>query len=89
MKLPGLVWDKWNKEHIKKHKVTVIEAEEAYVLSQVISKGQRGRVFIISKIRNGRMITVFLSYEKQKRPYVVSARDSSVTERRLYYEKYQ
>ena len=87
MKLPKLVWDRWNKEHIKKHKVTVAEVEEAYTRHQLELKGKRGRAEIISKNRNGRMITIFLSFDQQLRPYVVSARDASKKERSIYYEK--
>jgi len=87
MRLPALIWDTWNREHIKKHNVTVIEAEEAYTSHELVSKSKHGRVEIISKIRNGRMITIFLSFERQLRPYIVSARDSSKKERSIYYEK--
>lgn len=87
MSLPRLVWDEWNREHIKKHVITVSEVEEAYELCDLVAKGKRGRTEIISKIRNGRMITVFLSFERQAGPYVVSARDSSKKERSIYYEK--
>lgn len=87
MKLPKLVWDEWNREHIKKHRVTVTETEEVYIQRELILKGKHGRVEIISKIRNGRMITIFLSFDRQQRPYVVTARDSSKKERSTYYEK--
>ena len=29
IKIEQLIWDEWNKEHIKKHKVAVSEVEEA------------------------------------------------------------
>lgn len=29
-KKPPLIWDDWNREHIKKHSVTVAEVEEVY-----------------------------------------------------------
>lgn len=89
MSLPKLIWDEWNREHIKKHKISVDEVEEAYILYELVAKAKRGRVEIISKIHNGRMITVFLSFDRQDGPYLVSARDSSKKERRIYYEKIQ
>lgn len=87
MKWPKLIWDEWNREHIKKHNVNIYEVEEAYELRELTSEGKRNRVEVISKISNGRMITIFLSFERQLGPYVVSARDSSKKERSIYYEK--
>lgn len=86
MSLPKLIWDEWNREHIKKHNITVDEVEEAYILYELVARTRKGRSEIISRIRNGRMITVFVSYERQPGPYVVSARDSSKKERSIYYE---
>lgn len=84
MKRPALVWNDWNKEHIKKHLVTISEAEEAYDKSNLVAKGKDNRVLILSKIKNGKMIALFLSFKKQPLPYVVSARDASKKERRIY-----
>jgi uncharacterized DUF497 family protein len=84
MKLPRLVWDAWNKEHIKKHKVTVSETEESYqnLIGRSGSYDNREMFFGITK--KGRLITISVSYEKQKQPYVVSVRDMSKKERRKY-----
>lgn len=84
---PVLVWDAWNKEHIKKHAVTVAEVEEGYQKSELVAKGKKKRTQILSKLKNGRLVIIFLSFAKQPEPYVVSARDASNTERRTYYEK--
>ncbi|MBI3559864.1 hypothetical protein HY087_01920 [Candidatus Gottesmanbacteria bacterium] len=85
-KLP-LVWDAWNREHIKKHSLTIAEAEEAYTHSLASFTAKAGRTGIIAKIKNGRMIVIFLSFERQKGPYVVSARDANVKERSIVYEQ--
>lgn len=84
---PTLVWNNWNREHIKKHSVTVEEAEEAYDKSEIVAEGKNNRIYVLSKVRNGRIIIVYLSFQKQTRPYVVSARDASKKERRIYEEK--
>lgn len=89
MKKPALVWDEWNREHIKKHNVTEKEVEEAYEKSDIEAEAKYGRKFVLSKISNGRLITIFLSFKKQAEPYLVSARDASNKERRIYYEKYE
>lgn len=88
-KKPALVWDNWNREHIKKHKLTVAEVEECYAAEQRVKRiGKNDRPEYIAKLKNKRLIAIFVSFEKQSEPYVVSARDASVKERRIYYEKF-
>lgn len=84
---PALVWDKWNREHIKKHKVTALEVEEVYIRATVSLKAKMGREEIVAKTSTKRIIAIFLSFERQIGPYVVSARDANKKERRKYYEK--
>lgn len=87
VKEPPLVWDKWNIEHIKKHEVTVKEVEEAYRSITIKRKSYSDRIIILGKTKLGRFLTIVVSCEKQKEPYVVSARHMSIKERRLYHEK--
>lgn len=88
MKKPALVWDEWNREHIKKHDVTVDEAEDAYENEVGRSNSYGGRESIFGITKTGRLITVVVSYEKQKEPYVVTVRVMSKKERRKHiYEK--
>jgi uncharacterized DUF497 family protein len=42
-------------------------------------------LIIIGRTRK-RILTIVLSFEKQKQGYVVSARDASKKERKVYYE---
>ena len=80
----------WNREHIQKHMVTREEAEEAYHSKDAIeTSGRYGRPQYITKLKNGRLLVIFLSFERQEGPYIVSARDAGVKERRIYYEKVQ
>ena len=46
-KKPPLIWDDWNREHIKKHSVTVAEVEEvyAYPLASFGSKEAKNKDF--------------------------------------------
>lgn len=85
-KLRVLVWDEWNGEHIKKHKVTIKEVEEAYQSKIVETSSYLGRTVILGKTKKGRLLTIVVSSQKQQHPYVVSARDMSKKERRIYYE---
>lgn len=82
----NLVWDSWNLEHIKKHNVSKYEVEIAFKNKSLLIESYRGRLLIISKTKRGRVLTVVLSFEKQKDAYVVSARDSSKREKEKYNE---
>ncbi len=82
-----LVWDEWNKEHIKKHGVSVPEVKEACKNRIVTKQSYSSRQMILGLTRRKRLLVVFLSFEKQKEGYVVSARDMSSKERKIYYEK--
>ena len=83
-----LIWDSWNKEHIKKHNVEVIEVEEACkASSKIIIKSYLGRTVILSTTNKGRLLTVVGSQDRQKELYVVSTRDMSKKERRIYREQ--
>ena len=84
---PPLEWDNWNIEHIKKHAVTKEEVEEVYRTSTKLVQSYKKRKLILGKTKVGRLLTVVISYEKQINPYVVSARDMSQKERRIYYEQ--
>lgn len=84
MSLPKLVWDEWNKEHIKKHKVSVKEVEEANANEVGRSGSYDNREMIYGITKRKRAITISVSYAKQKDPYVVSARNMSKKERRKY-----
>ena len=77
-----MIWDDWNTNHIKKHDVKREEVEEVYYKPIKIVKTKFGRKMVFGKTKSGRMLTVVLSFEKQACPYVVSARDASIKERR-------
>ena len=82
-----LFWDEWNIEHIKKHDVSVNEVEEVYKSKKITKQSYLDRNIILGKTKKERLLTVVISTEKQKNPYVVSARDMSKKERRYYYEQ--
>ena len=82
----NLVWDKWNLEHIKKHNVSKYEVEVAFKNKELLTESYKGRILIISRTKKGRILTIALSFEKQKDAYLVSARDSSKKERGKYNE---
>ena len=82
-----LVWDSWNKSHIKKHQVAISEVEEAYSGEIVESKSYLGRKVIFVRTRERRGLTIVVSPGVNSRHYVISARDMSKKERRLYEQE--
>lgn len=82
-----LVWDDWNKEHLKKHKVSVREVKQAFKAKEIVQESYKGRLIVIGRTKKSRILTIVLSLEKQKNAYVVSARDSNKKERKIYNEK--
>ena len=81
-----LVWDAYNIEHIKKHDVTVDEAEEAVKNFILHKQGKKGRYLAIG-ISGSRLISLIVRRESVGVYYLVTARDSSKKERRDIYEK--
>ena len=82
-----LIWDEWNLNHIKKHKVYKNEVEEAFYSKVYEGEIYSRRKIIFGKTNKGRLLIIIISFLKQKNPYVVSARDMNKKERRIYYEK--
>jgi len=82
-----LVWDHWNKDHIKKHSVSIREVEEVYNNHIIQVESYKNRLLILGKTKQDRLLTVVCSHELQDDLYVVSARDMSKKERRIYYEQ--
>ena len=82
-----LEWDEWNTNHIAKHGVSRKEVEEAI-------RDPRAKMRKISKNRYaligsawGRILTVFLDFLEGGRYYVVTARDSTAKEKKIYKRK--
>jgi len=86
IKLAQLVWDDWNKEHIKKHNITVSEVEEAVVSLLAHRMGHSGKIILIGRSGN-RLIAMIMAHKEDNKYYIVTARDADRKERRLVYEK--
>lgn len=65
------------------------EVEEVFVSKRITRQSYQNRKLLTGKTKNGRLLTIVISKEKQSDPYVVSARDASQKERRYYYEQTQ
>ena len=81
-----LIWDEWNREHIKKHNVSMVEVEEAAKNVITHKKAKFGRYLIMSRV-GSRMISVVISKQEAGVYYPATARDSAKKEREIIYEK--
>jgi uncharacterized DUF497 family protein len=80
-----LIFDKYNLEHIKKHKVTREDIEQLKEFAYH-RKTHTGRYLIVGRV-NSRILTVVIKREFIGQYYVVSARDASKKERKDLYDK--
>ena len=78
-----LIWDGLIIDHIRKHNVTVLEVEEAYLNKKIESETYLNRKKILAITKEGRLLTIIISQNL----CVVTARDMSRKERVKYYEK--
>jgi len=81
-----LIWNEYNVEHIKKHKVTVEEVENLARNITAHKKAKKGRYLIIGRVRT-RILSVVLNRKGLGIYYPLSARDSDKKERAILYEK--
>lgn len=81
-----LIWDTWNREHIKKHAISPKEVEEAVNRAATYKEAHSGRLMVIGR-SGGRILSVVLAKEKAHRYYVITARDADKKERKLVYEQ--
>ena len=85
IQIEQLIWDDVNREHIEKHTVTKEEVQEAIAHITAHRKGYLGRIALIG--RSGkRILAVLVAPKKDKKYYVVTARDADKKERRLVYD---
>jgi len=84
--LEQLIWDDWNTGHIKKHKVTRAEVEEAIQRVKTHEEVKNGRFLLIGRA-GSRLLSVILSQEEGNKYYVVTARDAARKERKHFYEE--
>ncbi len=81
-----LIWDDANKEHIKKHDVSLEQVEEVGKNQLAHEKGHSGRYIIIGR-SGARILSVVIRRIKTGIYYPVTARDADKDERRRVYEK--
>lgn len=80
-----LIWDDWNTNHLKKHKVTPTEAEEACRNKPLLIDGKKGRIIALGETNKKQPIAVVLDPDPELEVYYpVTSRPASRKERRLY-----
>lgn len=82
-----LVWDEYNLEHIKKHKVTKSEVEEACFKPMCSFRSYQQRLIFVGKTREGRLLSLVLVEKSKGVYYLVTARDTSRKEKGLINDK--
>lgn len=86
IKIKELVWSESNIEHVKKHRASIFEIEEAAKNYIVHRRGKFGRYLLFG--RSGtRILTVVVFRVGMGTYQLVTSRDSDKNERRRVYEK--
>ncbi len=87
MRIQDFEWDDENVEHIARHDVNPEEVEEACYLKPYVLRGRQGRYLVYSQTEEGRYLLVVGHYLGQGMFRVITARDMTESERRLYKNK--
>jgi uncharacterized DUF497 family protein len=82
-----LIWDEWNINHIKKHNVKSNEVEEACDNLIEVFESYNNRLIILGKTDKKRILAIIMAQIDKNSYYVVTARDASRKERKLYEHK--
>jgi len=81
-----IIFDTWNKEHIKKHGVTEEEVKETGGNLIYHKRTYKGR-YLLTGRAGRRLISFVLIRQGEGKYYLITARDASQKERRKVYEK--
>jgi uncharacterized protein len=85
--ITGFVWDDENVAHIERHAVSPDEVEEALVGDPLVLRGPDDRYFAYGRTENGRWVFTVYVTRPRGRVRVLTARDMTERERRLYQRK--
>lgn len=81
-----IIFNAWNKKHIKKHGVTEEEVKEAGGNLIYHKRTYKGRYLLIGRAGR-RLISLVLIRQGEGKYYLITARDASQKEKRRVYEK--
>jgi len=84
MLIKNLIWEAWNIEHIARHNVRVEEIEQICKSVHLLNKWKNKMYRVIGQTANGRYLTIFLAPRGRNNYYPVTARDSTLREKKAY-----
>jgi len=88
MRIKGLTWTSDRIEHInEKHGICCDEVEEVCEAGYWIRRGREGTYLVYGQTEEGRYLLVVLKSESAGRFKVITARDMTDSERRLYLRR--
>ena len=87
MRITQLLWDKENLEHIAQHGVTPEEVEEVFEEGCEVRKVWKDRYAALGQTAAGRYLFVVFAHRGRGRIRPITARDMTLTERRLYLRR--
>ena len=87
MRILSFEWDRDNVEHIARHAVNPHEAEEVCIDKPFIVRGRNDRHLIYGQTLSGRYLFLVIHYRGNNCAFVITAREMTETEKRLYHRK--
>lgn len=84
MKVGRFEWDDTNEGHISRHHVDRFEIEETFVGRPYYRKGRASRIYAFGQSNEGRYLFVVFEQKPHGVIRVITARDMTAKERRLY-----
>lgn len=84
MKIRYFDWDEHNLSHIERHGVSTDEAEEIFCGKPRFYRSREGRYIAYGKTYQGRLLFVVFLYPGNKTARVITARDMTKAEKKLY-----
>ena len=87
MLIKKLIWDEWNIEHIARHNVKLEEVEQVCKGIHRLNKWKKAMYRVIGQTADGRYLTIFIAQRGKQSFYPVTARDSTLKDRRAYKNK--
>ncbi len=88
MKIKGLIWTSNRIKHInEKHGISCDEVEEVCEAGYWIRRGRGGTHLVYGQTDDGRYLLVVLKIESAGKFKVITARDMTDNERRLYLRR--
>ena len=80
-------WDEWNVDHIARHGLEPYEAEAGCRGNTLVLRGRKGHYVVYGRTEGGRYLFVILRVRRAGVARIITARDMTERERRLYHRR--